>query len=62
MQPNNFFDESYVEKQKTVAIVNEHSAMKEFIKNPVSKDDIAKYGSSKPKRKLMRAVIEHDKG
>lgn len=59
MSQNNVFDGSYVGSQQTAPLVENKSAMKDFLKSPVSQDDIDKYGSSKPKRIVIRATIQH---
>lgn len=61
MIQNKIFDESYVGSQETILTDEKKSKTKEFLKNPVTQDDIHKYGSSKPKRIIIRAVIQHAK-
>lgn len=59
MQLNKIFDNAYVGQQETILDNENKSAMKEFLKNPVTKDDLEKYGASKPKRIVIRALIQH---
>jgi hypothetical protein len=61
MKQLDVFDNNYIPQQQTEAIGQKKLGMKDFLKNPVSKDDIEKYGSSKPKRVLIRASIQHGK-
>lgn len=61
MSQNNIFDDAYTGSQQTVKIDEKKSEMKNFLKNPVSQDDIQKYGSSKPQRILIKAIIQHGK-
>lgn len=61
MSQDSIFDSSYVGAQQTVPIAERKSIMKDFLKSPVSQDDIDKYGSSKPKRIMIRAIIQYGK-
>lgn len=54
-----FFDANYVQTQKTEAIVEKESTIKDFLKTPIEQSDIKKYGSSKPQRTIIRASLKN---
>ena len=51
------FDSSYVGVDQTKTELPKISENKEFLKNPVSKDVMVKYGTSKPTRIIIKAKI-----
>lgn len=61
-QENNVFDEAYVGQPTTIPGGDKKSLLKNFLKTPVPAEDITKYGTSKPKRTVIRATIKHGKG
>lgn len=59
---NSIFDANYVGGEHTsTAIQPKLSEMKEFLKAPISGEDIERYGTSKPYREVIRAAIQYGK-
>jgi hypothetical protein len=62
-KPNSIFDDAYVGGKITdKATPIKASEMKEFLKSPIAMEDIERYGTSKPFRVVISAVIKHGKG
>lgn len=60
---SDYFDTAYVAGQQTVTPREERgSSLKGFLKSPIVPKDIEHYGTSQPRREIIRAVIEHGKG
>jgi hypothetical protein len=53
MIEENIFDPKYVESKSTDAS-HSGSNVKKFLKKPISPEDIIKYGTSKPRRELIK--------
>lgn len=59
---NNIFDVDYVGASSTnKAVQPRNSDTKEFLKAPISEYDIERYGTSKPHRIVIHAVIQNGK-
>lgn len=59
---NNIFDSKYVDSSRTGTVTQDKkSTMKEFLKAPIAEGDLKRYGTSKPYRSLIRAIIQHGK-
>jgi hypothetical protein len=48
------FDTHYISEQSTEGSES-NSEIKKFLKNPISEEQIKRYGTSKPKRVVIRA-------
>ncbi len=58
---DNFFDSTYnIDTTTTITSASPGLELKEFLKNSVSTEDTKKYGSSKPKRVIIKAKIIND--
>lgn len=57
MTDTEFFDASYVTPSSTKSEHTEKSKIKEFLKNPINEKEMISYGSSKPKRIVIRGKI-----
>lgn len=55
---SDIFDSSYVDADSTFT-QKRQSEFKKFLKQPVEEEDIKKYGSSKPKRIVIKAKIKN---
>ena len=53
------FDSSYVGPPSGTSTSKPESEMKKFLKTPVDKQDMNKYGSSKPRRVVIKARIKN---
>lgn len=62
MNNNSPFDEQYVGSQQTAAVAEQKSETKEFLKEPLKKEEFERYGTSKPVRVRVRARLVHGKG
>lgn len=51
------FDTDYVSTEQTKAVLPKTSEMKAFLKEPIAPDVMAKYGTSKPTRIIIKAKI-----
>ncbi len=51
------FDAEYVNENQTAVQIDTKSEAKEFIKKPVDPEEMAKYGTSKPIRIVIKAKI-----
>jgi len=51
------FDAEYVNENQTEVQIEIKSGTKEFIKKPLNPDEMAKYGTSKPTRIVIKAKI-----
>ena len=56
---DNIFDSSYVGKPSETSTSKQESGVKKFLKEPVEKRDMNKYGSSKPRRVVIKAIIKN---
>ena len=56
---DNIFDSTYVEPEKTTKNISNGSNTKKFLKEPINPNDMEQYGSSKPKRILIKAKISN---
>lgn len=57
MSNNNIFDPAYIKNRDQTTARKERSEIKEFLKSPVEKKELERYGSSKPRRVVIRAKI-----
>ncbi len=57
--PDDIFDSSYVKSEKNTQASSDKSKTKEFLKETVKLEDMEKYGSSKPRRILIKAKISN---
>ncbi len=53
------FDSSYVGKPSGTETSKQGSEVKKILKEPVGKKDMDKYGSSKPRRVVIKAQIKN---
>lgn len=54
------FDEKYVSGEQTkVEDAAKKSALKGFLKQPLSNADLSKYGTSKPFREVIKGYVHH---
>lgn len=56
MDNKDIFDPLYVDKSETFA-ESEKSEIKRFLKSPINEKELYNYGSSKPKRVIIRGKI-----
>lgn len=56
MNKNDIFNTDYVDRNSTNA-ESEKSEVKKFIKSPISEKEFHNYGTSKPKRIIIRGKI-----
>lgn len=61
MSKQNYFDPSYVSEQQTAQPTKEKSEVKRLLKEGVNEEEMSRYGSSKPRRIVIRGKILHDK-
>jgi hypothetical protein len=54
------FNSEYVGQASGTATSEQASEVKKFLKDPVVKQDMNKYGSSKPRRVVIKAKIKND--
>ena len=54
-------DEYLKGSSESTSEISSKSDLKEFLKKPVSEENIIQYGTSKPTRKILRAKIVNDK-
>jgi hypothetical protein len=54
------FDATYVKSDFSTSLPTKKSDTKQFLKQPISPDDLARYGNSKPVRIRIRAKLIHD--
>ena len=54
--PNEIFDSSYVGNKSTEGSKTD-SEVKKFLKNPIDEGQMKNYGTSKPKRIIIKAKI-----
>lgn len=59
MNSQNPFDNEYVGGMQSTAAPTPKSAMKKFLKQPIEQQDLNRYGTSKPKRVVIRAKLIH---
>jgi len=57
--PKDIFDSLYVEKSSGTVTSKPESGVKKFLKEPIDKQDMKKYGSSKPRRVVIKAQIKN---
>ncbi|GAW87813.1 conserved hypothetical protein [Bathymodiolus platifrons methanotrophic gill symbiont] len=62
MSNSNYFDTTYVENNQTVKPVMERSEIKSFLKESTSEEEMLRYGSSKPRRVVIKGKIIDGKG
>lgn len=60
MSNDELFDSAYVGGTDQTAVEKKKSDLKEFLKEPLIKSELERYGSSKPKRLVIRAKITND--
>jgi hypothetical protein len=53
------FDSEYVGQPSGTATAKQTSEIKKFLKDPVIRQDMNKYGSSKPRRVVIKAKIKN---
>ena len=53
------FDSQYAGETQATPSISVKSATKSFIKEPISTDTFAKYGTSKPRRVVIKAKIKN---
>ena len=56
------FNDDYISQNDETPVIKESSELKKFLKQVSSEDALEKYGSTKPKRVIIRAKIYGDKG
>lgn len=56
---DDIFDSSYVGDKTDTTPGNQGSSIKRFLKEPVDKKDMDKYGTSKPRRVVIKAKIKN---
>jgi|GEM_PF-3220198 len=56
---NDIFDSSYVGEKTDTSSDKQGSSIKRFLKEPVGKKDMDKYGTSKPRRVVIKARIKN---
>lgn len=61
MSNSNYFDAGYVGEEQTSQPVKEQSQVKRLLKDATSEEEMARYGTSKPKRVVVRGKIIDDK-
>jgi hypothetical protein len=54
------FDANYVTSDISTSLPSKKSGTKQFLKQPISPDDLERYGNSKPIRIRVRAKLIHD--
>jgi len=59
MNNNDIFDSSYVNNADDTSTTKKQSEVKTLLKEAVNEEEMAKYGSSKPKRVIVKAKITH---
>lgn len=57
MPSEDIFDEMYVGGQDQTPEAPKKSELKAFLKEPLEEEELERYGSSKPKRVVIRAKI-----
>ena len=56
------FDQRYVGSTETARVVEQKSETKSFLKEPLKKEELERYGTSKPVRIKVRARLVHGNG
>lgn len=56
---DDIFDSSYVGEKTDTTSDKQGSSIKRFLKEPVDKKDMDKYGTSKPRRVVIKARIKN---
>lgn len=59
---NHVFDKDYVGDAPSTVAPAPKSEMKSFLKQPVDQNELKRYGSSKPRRVVIRARLIDGKG
>lgn len=60
MSNNELFDSAYIGGPDHTTVEKKKSYLKEFLKEPLIKGELERYGGSKPKRVVIRAKITND--
>lgn len=56
---NNIFDSSYIGSQTSTSTPKQASGVKKFLKEPIDSKQMNKYGTSKPRRVVIKAKIKN---
>ena len=59
MEIDNIFDSSYVNSTDKTSPAKKQSEVKNLLKETTKEEDMTIYGSSKPKRMIIKATITH---
>jgi hypothetical protein len=62
MANSNYFDTTYVDESQTAKRSKERSEVKMFLKESTSEEKMVRYGSSKPRRVVIKGKIINGKG
>jgi len=57
MSNSNFFDASYVDRSSDTSQPARNLEAREFLKQPIKEEELIKYGSSKPRRVIIKAEV-----
>lgn len=57
MTKNDFFDSSYVSSVENTTSVKKQSEVKALLREATKKEEMSRYGTSKPKRIVIKAKI-----
>lgn len=60
MANEDIFDSSYVNNAVNTTSVKKESEVKMLLKETTKKEEMSRYGTSKPKRIVIKAKITHD--
>lgn len=62
MANSNYFDPTYVDESQTANPDKKRSGIKSFLKDSTSEEEMVRYGSSKPRRVVIKGKIINGKG
>ena len=61
MSKQSYFDSNYVSEEQTAQPTKEQSEVKRLLKKVLNEEEMSRYGSSKPRRVVIRGKILNDK-
>ena len=57
---DSIFDSTYVRDDASTSGLQDKSSLKEFLNDPIKKEELKEYGTSKPRRVLVKAIVTND--